>query len=55
MAGGASGGLLFDASPFDLVVLMGAAGVLLAVGLIACAWPARRATRVSPSEALRAE
>jgi len=45
--------LLFGVSPFDLLSLGGAALFLALVALIACAIPALRATRVSPTEALR--
>jgi predicted permease len=47
--------LLFDVSPFDPVIL-GCGGLLLAgVGLAACLIPARRAMRIEPTRALRAE
>ena len=48
-------GLLFRVSPFDPLVLTVATLVLSATALIACYFPARRATRVAPTEALRAE
>jgi putative ABC transport system permease protein len=47
--------LLFETEPLDAVTFAGTAGVLLAAALVACCVPARRATRVDPSTALRAE
>jgi putative ABC transport system permease protein len=47
--------LLFETEPLDPVIFAGTAGVLLFAALIACCVPARRATRVDPSSALRAE
>jgi len=47
--------LLFAVAPTDPVSLLGAALVLVVCGLAAVALPARRATRVDPSVALRAE
>jgi ABC-type antimicrobial peptide transport system permease subunit len=47
-------GMLYEVSPADPLTL---AGVALALGvalLVACWVPARRATRVAPTEALRA-
>jgi putative ABC transport system permease protein len=48
-------GLLFQVSPFDPVVMTSAAVVLSATAMLASYLPARRATRVAPTEALRAE
>jgi predicted permease len=47
--------LLFETSGHDPVVLGGAMLVLLGVSILACLLPARRATRVDPVIALRAE
>ena len=46
--------MLFSIGSFDPVTLAGAAGVLFASALLACYVPARRATRVDPVRALRA-
>jgi ABC-type antimicrobial peptide transport system permease subunit len=47
--------LLFDTPPRDPLVLGACAVVLVVVALVASVIPARRATRVDPMEALRAE
>ncbi len=47
--------LLFDTSPHDSVTFLTAAAVLTFVSLAAAYVPARRATRVDPIVALRAE
>jgi len=47
--------LLFDVSPRDPVVFAATAITLFAVALVACWLPARRAGKVNPVDALRAE
>ena len=47
--------ILFDVQPRDPVVFGSVVGVLSLAGLLACLLPARRATRVDPLVALRAE
>ena len=39
----------------DVLILLAADAIMLAVGLTACAVPVRRALRIAPTEALRAE
>ena len=48
-------GLLYRVSPFDPIVLAVATLVLASAAMLACFVPARRATRIVPLEALRAE
>ncbi|HKK08064.1 MAG TPA: FtsX-like permease family protein, partial [Gemmatimonadota bacterium] len=48
-------GLLFQVSPADPIVYLGAAGVVAAVLVVAVALPARRAMRVDPMTVLREE
>jgi putative ABC transport system permease protein len=47
--------LLFETEPFDVATFAAAAALLLAAALAACCVPARRATRVDPSTAIRVE
>jgi len=49
------GSLLFEVSPYDPLVSGMAIGVLMAVGVLACLLPARRAVGVDPMQALRNE
>ena len=48
-------GLLFEIDPLDPATCAGAAAILAAVGLAACALPAWRAARTNPVDAIRAE
>lgn len=54
-AGRALSNLLFRVSPSDPVTLATVVGLLALAALVACYWPARKATRVDPIITLRAE
>jgi len=47
--------ILYEVSPTDPLVLVGASLMLATAALLACFFPARRATRVNPMTALRTE
>ncbi len=55
LAGRAMQSILFDVPPLHVATLVGTGLVLGAVSLIACLIPTRRATKVDPMVALRAE
>jgi len=48
-------GLLFGVEPADPVVLLGVSALVMLIASAATLLPARRATRVQPTVALRAE
>jgi len=47
--------LLFGVKPADVAALSTAAAILFGAGILACYIPARRATRIEPTVALRYE
>jgi predicted permease len=55
MAGRAMQSVLFDVPTLPIATLLGTALVMTAVSLVACLIPTRRATKVDPIAALRAE
>ena len=54
-AGGVLAKILYEVSPSDPFSLLVSSVILAAAALLACFFPARRATRVNPIDALRAE
>ena len=55
IVGSALAALLGVNTTRDVLILLGADAIMLVVGLAACAVPVRRALRIDPTEALRAE
>ena len=55
VTGSAAAALLGLQSGREVLLLLAADGIMLVVGLTACALPVRRALRIDPTEALRAE
>lgn len=47
--------MLFGAKPLDPTIYFTVAGALLLVSVLACIFPAWRASRIDPMEALRSE
>jgi putative ABC transport system permease protein len=54
-SGRVAGALLFQRSPYDAVSLVASCLMIVAVALLACGWPALRAVRLAPADALRHE
>jgi ABC-type antimicrobial peptide transport system permease subunit len=46
---------LYGVAPWDPVTVGATVAILATMSLVACAWPARRAIRADPAEALRGE
>jgi putative ABC transport system permease protein len=55
LAGSGLAALLGLGSMRDVLLLLAADGIMLVAGFAACAVPVRRALRIDPTEALRAE
>jgi ABC-type antimicrobial peptide transport system permease subunit len=51
----AMAGMLYGVGSFDISIACAAVGILLIIGGLASLLPARRATRINPVQALRAE
>ena len=54
-AGGAMRNMLYGVTPHDTATVVVVTAFLLAIVLVACVVPAARATRIAPTDALRAE
>ena len=52
-ASGLIRGLLFGVAPHDPATLAGVAGLMAAIGVLACWFPARRASRIDPAITMR--
>ncbi|MEZ5285154.1 MAG: ABC transporter permease [Vicinamibacterales bacterium] len=48
-------GLLYGVAPTDTLTYAGVTVVVVAIATLACAWPAARASRVAPADALRGD
>jgi putative ABC transport system permease protein len=55
LVGRAMQSTLYGVGAFDVSALVGVSALLLAAALLACWFPARRASRIEPLEALRYE
>lgn len=47
--------VLYEVSPYDPLSLVAVSALLILIGLVSSWLPARKATRISPTAALRAE
>jgi ABC-type antimicrobial peptide transport system permease subunit len=55
VAGGLIRSILYGTSPFDPLVIAAMVGALLVTAIVACVFPAIRASRIEPMEALRTQ